>query len=62
MLEMPFTVVFIVSSSVKSIPNAVRAQGPDQTPNSPYSRMEEVDAGGERERRILHHSVRGVQG
>jgi len=37
MLEMPFTVVFTVSSSVQSIPNAVRAQGPVQPPNSPYS-------------------------
>jgi len=27
MLEMPFTVVFIVSSSVQSIPNAARAKG-----------------------------------
>ena len=27
MLEMPFTVVFIVSSSVQSIPKAIRAKG-----------------------------------
>jgi len=35
MLEMSFVVVFTVSSSVQSIPNAVRAASP---PNSPYSR------------------------
>ena len=37
MLEMPFTVVFIVSSSVQSIPNAVRAKGQTSPPNCPYS-------------------------
>jgi len=36
MLEMSFTIVFIVSSSVQSIINAIRAVG--QTINSPYSR------------------------
>ena len=30
--EMLFTIVFIVSPSVQSIPNAIRAKGPDQTP------------------------------
>ena len=34
MLEMPFTVVLIVSSSVQSIPNAVRAKGQSSPPNS----------------------------
>ena len=34
---MPFTVVFIVSSSVKSIPNAIRAKGKTRPHNSPYS-------------------------
>ena len=34
---MSFTVVFIVSSSVQSIPNAVRAQGQSRPHNSPYS-------------------------
>jgi len=32
---MSFTVVFIVSSSVQSIPNAVRAKGQSSPPNSP---------------------------
>ena len=37
---MPFTVVFIVTSSVQSIPNAVRAQGQSSRPDGLYSRVE----------------------
>jgi len=36
-LETSFAVVFIVSPLVQSFPNAIRAKGPDQTHNSPYS-------------------------
>ena len=36
-LETSFAVVFIVSPLVQSFPNAIRANGPDQTHNSPYS-------------------------
>ena len=39
MLEMSFIIVFIVSSSAQSIPNAVRAQGQTSPHNSPYSRF-----------------------